>query len=338
MHANNREDVKHAVAGDIVAVGGLKDVVTGETLCDNQNPIILERMDFPDPVIKIAIEPKTKGDLEKLGMGLNKLAQEDPSFGYSRDEETGQTVIEGMGELHLEIIVDRLRREFKVECNVGAPQVNYRESISRSSDVRYVHKKQSGGSGQFADVAIRFEPGEPGAGFVFRSDIKGGSVPKEYIPGVLKGLEESMSSGSLAGYPVVDVTAVLVDGSYHEVDSSALAFQIAARGAFREAMQKCGARLLEPIMKVEVMTPEDHMGDVIGDMNSRRGIINSFTDKPGNMKLVQAWVPLAEMFQYVSTLRGMSKGRAQYSMCLEKYEVVPPNIQQELVAKAKVAA
>lgn len=338
MHANNREDIKVAYAGDIVAIGGLKDVITGETLCDDKKPIILERMEFPDPVIKIAIEPKSKADLEKMGMGLSKLAQEDPSFNFSRDEETNQTVIEGMGELHLEIIVDRLRREFKVECEVGAPQVNYREGISRSAEVRYVHKKQSGGSGQFADVAIRFEPGEPGSGFVFKSEIKGGAVPKEYIPGVLKGLEEMMSSGQLAGFPVVDVTTALVDGSYHEVDSSALAFQIAARGAFREAMGKCGARLLEPIMKVEVLTPEDHMGDVIGDLNSRRGLINKFEDKPGNMKLVQAFVPLAEMFQYVSVLRGMSKGRAQYSMQLERFEVVPTAIQTEIVSKAKVAA
>lgn len=338
MHANNREDVKVAFAGDIVAIGGLKDVVTGETLCDEKSPVILERMDFPDPVIKIAIEPKSKADLEKMGMGLNKLAQEDPSFGYSRDEETGQTVIEGMGELHLEIIVDRLRREFKVECDVGAPQVNYRESISRPADVRYVHKKQSGGAGQFADVAIKFAPGEPGTGFVFKSEIKGGTVPKEFVPGVVKGLEEMMDSGSLAGFPVVDVETTLYDGSYHEVDSNVLCFQLAARGAFREAMGKCGARLLEPIMKVEVLTPDDHMGDVIGDLNSRRGYINKFEDKPGNMKLVQAFVPLAEMFQYVSVLRGMSKGRAQYTMHLERYDVVPPNIQTEIIAKAKVAA
>ncbi len=333
MHANNREDIKEAFAGDIVAVAGLKDVVTGETLCEEKSPIILEKMDFPDPVIKIAIEPKSKADLEKMGVGLNKLAQEDPSFGYSRDEETNQTVIEGMGELHLEIIVDRLRREFKVECDVGAPQVNYREGISRQAEVRFVHKKQSGGSGQFADVAIRFEPGEPGTGFVFKSEIKGGTVPKEFIPGVIKGLEEMMSSGSLAGFPVVDVTCVLYDGSYHDVDSSALAFQIAARGCFREAMGKTGARLLEPIMKVEVITPEDHMGDVIGDLNSRRGMIDKLDDKPGGMKLVAAFVPLAEMFQYVSQLRGMSKGRAQYSMKLERYEVVPPNIQTEIVSK-----
>ena len=338
MHANNREDVKTAYAGDIIAIGGLKDVITGETLCDEKAPIVLERMDFPDPVIKIAIEPKSKGDLEKMGMGLAKLAQEDPSFNFSRDEETGQTVIEGMGELHLEIIVDRLRREFKVECDVGAPQVNYRESISRNGEIRYVHKKQSGGSGQFADVAIRFEPGEPGSGFVFKSEIKGGAVPKEYIPGVTKGLEESMTSGSLAGFPVVDIVATLYDGSYHEVDSSALAFQIAARGAFRDAMGKCGAKLLEPVMKVEVITPEDHMGDVIGDLNSRRGMVNKFEDKPGGMKLVQAFVPLAEMFNYVSTLRGMTKGRAQYSMQLERYEVVPPNVQTEIIAKAKGGA
>ncbi|PRW60325.1 elongation factor G- chloroplastic [Chlorella sorokiniana] len=335
MHANSREDVKEARAGDIIAIAGLKDVVTGDTLCDEKAPVLLERMEFPDPVIKVAIEPKTKGDLDKMTNGLIKLAQEDPSFHFSRDEETNQTVIEGMGELHLEIIVDRLRREFKVECDVGAPQVNYREGISRSAEVRYVHKKQSGGSGQFADVAIRFEPAEAGVGFEFRSDIKGGVVPKEYIPGVTKGLEEMMSSGSLAGFPVVDVKATLYDGSYHDVDSSVLAFQIAARMAFREGMKKAGVQLLEPIMKVEVVTPEDHMGDVIGDLNSRRGIVQEFTDKPGGMKVVKASVPLSEMFNYVSTLRGMSKGRAQYTMQLEKYEVVPNHIQEKIVADAK---
>lgn len=333
MHANSREDIKEARAGDIVAVGGLKDVVTGDTLCDEKAPILLERMEFPDPVIKVAIEPKTKGDLDKMTNGLIKLAQEDPSFHFSREEETNQTLIEGMGELHLEIIVDRLKREFKVECDVGAPQVNYREGISRASDVRYVHKKQSGGSGQFADVAIKFEPGEPGTGFEFVSEIKGGVVPKEYIPGVMKGLEEMMSSGSLAGYPVVDVKATLYDGSYHDVDSSVLAFQIAARQCFRDGMKKAGAQLLEPIMKVEVVTPEDHMGDVIGDLNSRRGIVQEFIDKPGGMKLVKATVPLSEMFNYVSTLRGMTKGRAQYSMQLEKYEVVPSFIQEEIISK-----
>lgn len=335
MHANSREDVKEARAGDIIAIAGLKDVVTGDTLCDEKAPVLLERMEFPDPVIKVAIEPKTKGDLDKMTNGLIKLAQEDPSFHFSREEETNQTVIEGMGELHLEIIVDRLRREFKVECDVGAPQVNYREGISRAAEVRYVHKKQSGGSGQFADVAIRFEPGEPGSGFEFRSDIKGGVVPKEYIPGVTKGLEEMMSSGSLAGFPVVDVKTTLYDGSYHDVDSSVLAFQIAARAAFREGMKKAGVQLLEPIMKVEVVTPEDHMGDVIGDLNSRRGLVQEFTDKPGGMKLVKASVPLSEMFNYVSTLRGMTKGRAQYTMQLENYTVVPSHIQEKIVAEAK---
>ncbi|KAI3429314.1 hypothetical protein D9Q98_005409 [Chlorella vulgaris] len=338
MHANSREDVKEARAGDIIAIAGLKDVVTGDTLCDEKSPVLLERMEFPDPVIKVAIEPKTKGDSDKMTNGLVKLAQEDPSFHFSRDDETNQTVIEGMGELHLEIIVDRLRREFNVECDVGAPQVNYREGISRSAEVRYVHKKQSGGSGQFADVAIRFEPGEAGTGFEFRSDIKGGVVPKEYIPGVTKGLEEMMGSGSLAGFPVVDVKTTLYDGSYHDVDSSVLAFQIAARMAFREGMKKAGVQLLEPIMKVEVVTPADHMGDVIGDLNSRRGLVQEFTDRPGGMKDIKASVPLSEMFNYVSTLRGMTKGRAQYSMKLEKYEVVPKHIQEQIVADQKVAA
>ena len=338
MHANSREDIKIARAGDIVAVAGLKDVITGDTLCDEKNPVLLERMEFPDPVIKVAIEPKTKGDLDKMTTGLIKLAQEDPSFHFAREEETNQTVIEGMGELHLEIIVDRLRREFKVECEVGAPQVNYREGISRSAEIRYVHKKQSGGSGQFADIAVKFEPAEAGTGFEFTSDIKGGVVPKEYIPGVVKGLQEMMSSGSLAGFPVVDVKATLYDGSYHDVDSSVLAFQIAARQCFREGMKKAGVQLLEPIMKVEVVTPDDHMGDVIGDLNSRRGLVQEFTDKPGGMKLVKASVPLSEMFNYVSTLRGMSKGRAQYSMQLEKYEVVPSHIQEKIVSNAKAAA
>ncbi|CAL5228677.1 g11850 [Coccomyxa viridis] len=333
MHANNREDIKVARTGDIIAVAGLKDVITGETLCDEKMPIMLERMEFPDPVIKIAIEPKSKSDLEKMSNGLIKLAQEDPSFNFSRDEETNQTVIEGMGELHLDIIVDRLRREYKVDCDVGAPQVNYRESISQLADIKYTHKKQSGGSGQFAEVAIRFEPGEPGTGFEFRSEIKGGTVPKEYIPGVTKGLEEMMSSGVLAGFPVVDVRATLYDGSYHDVDSSVLAFQIAARAAFREGMRKGKAQLLEPIMKVEVTTPEDHMGDVIGDLNSRRGMVGEFLDKPGNMRLIKASVPLSEMFQYVSTLRGMTKGRAQYSMSLEKYDTVPNSIQTKIVGE-----
>lgn len=338
MHANSREDIKFAVTGDIIALAGLKDTITGETLCDPASPIVLERMDFPDPVIKVAIEPKTKADVDKMSFGLIKLAQEDPSFHFSRDEEINQTVIEGMGELHLEIIVDRLKREFKVEANVGAPQVNYRESISRASEVKYIHKKQSGGQGQFADVTIRFEPLEPGSGYEFKNEIKGGVIPKEYIPGVMKGLEECMSNGILAGYPVVDVRAVLIDGSFHDVDSSVLAFQLAARGAFKEGMKKAGAKLLEPIMRVEVVTPDEHLGDVIGDLNSRRGQINTFGDKPGGLKVVDALVPLAEMFQYVSTLRGMTKGRASYSMQLAKFEVVPQHIQSQLVTKEEPVA
>ncbi|XP_068634472.1 elongation factor G-2, chloroplastic-like [Aristolochia californica] len=338
MHANSREDVKVALTGDIIALAGLKDTITGETLCDLDHPIVLERMDFPDPVIKVAIEPKTKADIDKMGVGLVKLAQEDPSFHFSRDEEINQTIIEGMGELHLEIIVDRLKREFKVEANVGAPQVNYRESISKVSEVKYVHKKQSGGQGQFADITVRFEPLEPGSGYEFKSEIKGGAVPKEYIPGVMKGLEECMSNGILAGYPVVDVRAALVDGSYHDVDSSVLAFQLAARGAFREGMRKAAPRMLEPIMKVEVVTPEEHLGDVIGDLNSRRGQINSFDDKPGGLKVVDALVPLAEMFQYVSTLRGMTKGRASYTMQLAKFDVVPQHIQNQLSSKEEAVA
>jgi len=337
MHANSREDIKVARAGDIVAIAGLKDTTTGDTLCDADKPIILERMDFPEPVIKVAIEPKTKADLEKMSTGLIKLAAEDPSFHFRRDEETNQTVIEGMGELHLEIIVDRLKREFGVMANVGAPQVNYRESINKQHELRYVHKKQSGGSGQFADVAIRFEPGEPGSGFEFVSEIKGGVVPKEFVPAISKGLTEMMGSGVLAGFPVVDVKATLYDGSYHDVDSSALAFEIAAKAAFREGIPKCNPRLLEPIMKVDVITPEESMGDVIGDLNSRRGQVGTLGDKPGGLKTVQSFVPLAEMFQYVSRLRGMTKGRANYSMTLERYEPVPPNIQATICAE-KLAA
>ncbi|CAI8584286.1 unnamed protein product [Vicia faba] len=338
MHANSREDVKVALTGDIVALAGLKDTITGETLCDPESPVVLERMDFPDPVIKIAIEPNTKADIDKMAAGLVKLAQEDPSFHFSRDEELNQTIIEGMGELHLEIIVDRLKREYKVEANVGAPQVNYRESISKITEARYVHKKQSGGQGQFADVTVRFEPMEPGSGYEFKSEIRGGAVPKEYIPGVVKGLEECMSNGVLAGFPVVDVRAVLVDGTYHDVDSSVLAFQLAARGAFREGIRKAGPRMLEPVMKVEVVTPEEHLGDVIGDLNSRRGQINSFGDKPGGLKVVDSLVPLAEMFQYVSTLRGMTKGRASYTMQLAMFDVVPQHIQNQLATKVQEVA
>lgn len=333
MHANSREDLKRSYAGDIIAIAGLKDVFTGDTLCDGDHPIILERMEFPDPVIKIAIEPRSKADVEKMSTGLIKLSQEDPSFHFSRDQDSGQTVIEGMGELHLEIIVDRLRREFNVDCTVGAPQVNYCESISKPSDVRYIHKKQSGGSGQFADVAIRFEPLEAGSGFEFVSEIKGGVVPKEYIPGVIKGLEESMDAGVLAGFPMVDMKATLYDGSFHEVDSSVMAFQVAGRGAFRDGVTKAKPKLMEPVMKVEVTTPEEHMGDVIGDLNSRRGMVGELGERPGGLKVVTASVPLSEMFQYVSTLRGTTKGRGTYTMVLDKYDVVPPSIQQEIVEK-----
>ncbi|GMH42416.1 hypothetical protein BSKO_10335 [Bryopsis sp. KO-2023] len=333
MHANSREDLKRAYAGDIIAIAGLKDVYTGDTLCSGSDPIILERMEFPDPVIKIAIEPKSKADVEKMSTGLIKLSQEDPSFHFSRDQESGQTVIEGMGELHLDIIVDRLRREFNVDCDVGAPQVNYCESISKPSDVRYVHKKQSGGSGQFADIAVKFEPAEPGSGFEFVSDIKGGVVPKEYIPGVIKGMEMCMESGILAGFPVVDVKATLYDGSYHDVDSSVMAFQIAGRGAFRDGISKAKPRLLEPLMKVEVTVPEEHMGDVIGDLNSRRGLVGELGERPGGLKVVTASVPLSEMFQYVSTLRGVTKGRGTYTMSLDKYDVVPPSIQTEIISQ-----
>mmetsp|Transcript_13262 Transcript_13262/g.23817 ORF Transcript_13262/g.23817 Transcript_13262/m.23817 type:complete len:770 (-) Transcript_13262:1975-4284(-) len=339
MHANDREEIKSANAGDIVAVVGLKDTITGETLCDPDKPVILERMEFPEPVIKVAVEPKTKSDTEKMGMALAKLAQEDPSFRFSRDEESNQTVIEGMGELHLDIIVDRMRREFKVECEVGAPQVAYRESISKSAVVDYTHKKQSGGSGQFAKVSIKFEPIEAeGDGsskesaFEFITEIKGGAIPKEYIPGVQKGIESELGNGVVAGFPILGVRATLIDGAYHDVDSSVLAFEIAGRAAFREGMRKCGARLMEPIMKVDVITPEDYMGDVLGDINSRRGQVLNLGDR-GVAKTISALVPLSEMFQYVSTLRSMSKGRAQYTMSLHSYAVVPANIQKEIEAK-----
>jgi elongation factor G len=337
MHANERQDIKSARTGDIVAIGGLKDTTTGDTLCEQSKPIILERMEFPDPVIKVAIEPKTKADVEKMSAGLIKLAAEDPSFHFTRDEETNQTVIEGMGELHLDIIVDRLKREFKVEANVGAPQVNYRESISKPGEIKYTHKKQSGGSGQYAEVQIKFEPLEPGSGFEFTTDIKGGTVPKEYIPGVQKGLEEMMGSGIIAGFPVVDMRATLFDGSYHDVDSSVMAFEIAAKGAFREGIAKCAPKLLEPVMQVDVITPEESMGDVIGDLNSRRGAVSELGDKPGGMKTVKAFVPLAEMFNYVSKLRGMTKGRANYSMKLARYEQVPQTIMNALAEERKAA-
>jgi len=332
MHSNSREDIKEARAGDIVAIAGLKETTTGDTLADASAQVILERMEFPEPVIEVAVEPKTKADQEKMGVALSRLAAEDPSFRVSSDEESGQTVIKGMGELHLDILVDRMKREFKVEANVGQPQVAYREAISKEVDIDYTHKKQSGGSGQFARVKIKFAPGEPGTGFVFENSVVGGNVPKEYIPGVEKGLLSSMDSGALAGFPVVDLTAKLYDGNSHDVDSSVLAFEIAARAAFRQAMAEGGAKLLEPIMKVEVVTPEDYMGDIIGDLNSRRGQVNSM-DTRGNARVVNAHVPLANMFGYVNNLRSMSQGRAQFTMQFDHYSEVPKAVADEVIAK-----
>lgn len=334
MHANNREEIKEAVAGDIVAVVGLKATTTGDTLCDPAKPIVLERMEFPEPVIEIAVEPKSKADQEKMGMALARLAAEDPSFRVSVDHESGQTIIKGMGELHLDIIVDRMRREFKVDANIGAPQVAYRETITQAGEIDYTHKKQSGGSGQFARVIIRFEPAETGAGFSFASEIVGGAVPREYIPGVEKGLLGAKENGVIAGFPCIDFKATLFDGAYHDVDSSALAFEIAARAAFREGIPKCKPVLLEPVMKVEVVTPEEYMGDVIGDLNSRRGQVQSM-DSRGNARVVLAMVPLASMFGYINTLRSMSQGRAQYTMEFHHYEAVPQAIADEV--KKKVA-
>ncbi len=332
MHANDREDVKEAHAGDIVAIAGLKGTTTGETLCDPSSPVILERMEFPDPVIEVAVEPKTKGDQEKMGVALGRLAQEDPSFQVSTDAESGQTVIKGMGELHLEILVDRMKREFKVDANVGQPQVAYRETISRAAEVDYTHKKQTGGSGQFARVKIEFEPLESGSGFVFESAIVGGAVPKEYIPGVEKGLKGARESGVIAGFPVIDFKATLVDGASHDVDSSVLAFEIASRQAFREGVGKAGPMLLEPMMRVEVVTPEDYLGDIMGDLQARRGQPTGVEDR-GNAKVIQAQVPLANMFGYVNTLRSMSQGRAQYTMHFDHYAQVPQSVADEIVKK-----
>src|ERR1700704_6518113 len=332
MHANNREDIKEAFAGDIVALAGLKEVRTGDTLCDPQKQVILEKMEFPDPVIEIAIEPKSKADQEKLGVALAKLATEDPSFRVSTDQESGQTILKGMGELHLDIKVDILKRTYKVEANIGAPQVAYRERISKSVTVDHTHRKQTGGTGQFAQVKIVAEPLPAGTGFVFENEVVGGSVPKEFIPGVEKGLESVLGSGPLAGFPVVDVKVQLVDGAYHDVDSSALAFEIASRAAFREALQKGKSVLLEPIMKVEVVTPEDYTGSVIGDLNSRRGQIQG-QDMRGNANVINAMVPLANMFGYVNTLRSMSQGRATFTMQFDHYEQVPSNVAQEVQAK-----
>ncbi|MFL9826472.1 elongation factor G [Rhodoplanes sp. SY1] len=332
MHANNREDIKEAYAGDIVALAGLKEARTGDTLCDPNNQVILEKMEFPDPVIEIAIEPKSKADQEKLGVALAKLAAEDPSFRVSTDQESGQTILKGMGELHLDIKVDILKRTYKVDANIGAPQVAYREKLTKPVTIDYVHKKQTGGSGQFAGVKIQVEPSEPGSGFTFENAIIGGAVPKEYIPGVEKGLNSVLGSGVLAGFPVVDLKVSLIDGKYHDVDSSALAFEIASRAALREALQKGGSVLLEPIMKVEVVTPEDYTGSVIGDLNSRRGQIQG-QDMRGNANVVNAMVPLANMFGYVNTLRSMSQGRATFTMQFDHYEQVPNNVAQEVQAK-----
>lgn len=333
MHSNNREDIKEAYAGDIVALAGLKDTRTGDTLCDpNKSPVILERMTFPEPVIEIAIEPKSKADQEKLGVALAKLVAEDPSFTVQTDQESGQTIMKGMGELHLDIKVDILRRTYKVDANIGAPQVAYRESLGRRAEIDYTHKKQTGGTGQFARVKLVFEPGEPGTGFVFESSIVGGAVPKEYIPGVQKGLESAKDNGLLAGFPLIDFKATLIDGAFHDVDSSVLAFEIASRAAFKELREKGAPKLLEPIMKVEVLTPDEYLGDVIGDLNSRRGQIQG-TDQRGNAQVITAFVPLANMFGYVSNLRGMSQGRAQFTMTYDHYEAVPQHVADEVIKK-----
>jgi elongation factor G len=332
MHANHREDIKEAFAGDIIALAGLKETRTGDTLCDQQKPVILEKMEFPDPVIEIAIEPKTKGDQEKLAVALQRLSAEDPSLRVSTDQESGQTSLKGMGELHLDVKVDILKRTHKVDVSVGAPQVAYRETITRETTVDYTHKKQTGGSGQFARIKIEVSPVPPGQGYSFDSKVVGGSVPREFIPGVEKGLASVLTSGVLAGFPVVDIQVKLVDGASHDVDSSALAFEIASRAALREALQKGGPVLLEPVMKVEVVTPEEYLGSVIGDINSRRGQIAG-TDTRGNAQVVNAMVPLANMFGYVNTLRSMSQGRAQYTMQFDHYEQVPQAVAQEVQAK-----
>ena len=332
MHANSREDVKEANTGDIVALAGLKYTITGHTLSEEDNPIVLEPMDFPDPVIEIAVEPKTKADQEKMGEALGRLAREDPSFRVTSDEESGQTIIKGMGELHLDIIVDRMKREFKVEANIGAPQVAYRETILESAESDYIHKKQSGGAGQFARVKLQIEPLDPGKGREVENKIKGGSIPKEFIPGVEKGIETVSDTGILAGFPIIDYKVTIVDGLHHDVDSSVLAFELASRQCFKDVCTKATLKLLEPIMRVEVVTPEDYMGDVIGDLNSRRGQIN--TQEPrGNATVITAMVPLANMFGYINTLRSMSQGRAQYSMFFDHYDKVPQNVQDELTKK-----
>ena len=330
MHSNKQDEITEAYAGDIVALAGLKETTTGDTVCDPQSPVVLETMTFPDPVIEIAVEPKSKADQEKMSVGLQRLAAEDPSFQVESDHESGQTIMKGMGELHLDILIDRLKREFKVEANIGQPQVAYREKLGRAAEINYTHKKQSGGSGQFAEVKIEFEPLEPGSGFIFESAIVGGAVPKEYIPGVEKGLEMAKENGLLAGYPVTDFKAKLVDGKFHDVDSSVLAFEIASRAAFRELKGPGDPRLMEPIMAVEVVTPEDYMGDVIGDLNSRRGQIQG-SEPRGNATAINAYVPLVNMFGYVSDLRGMSQGRAQFTMIFDHYDEVPRAEAQKII-------
>ena len=330
MHSNNREEIEEAFAGDIIALAGLKDTTTGDTLCDKGEPVVLETMNFPDPVIEIAVEPKSKADQEKMSVGLQRLAAEDPSFRVETDIESGQTIMKGMGELHLDVLVDRLKREFRVEANIGAPKVAYREAISKPAEIDYTHKKQSGGSGQFARIKVQFEPGEAGTGFVFESKIVGGSVPKEYIPGVEKGLGSAMGNGLLAGYPVSDLKATLIDGAYHDVDSSVLAFEIAARAAFRELKSQGAPKIMEPVMKVEVVTPEDYMGDIIGDLNSRRGQIQG-SEPRGNATAINATVPLVNMFGYVSDLRGMSQGRAQFTMQFDHYAEVPKGEASKII-------
>jgi elongation factor G len=333
MHSNNREDIKEAFAGDIVALAGLKDTRTGDTLCDpTKSPVILERMIFPAPVIEIAIEPKSKADQEKLGVALGKMVAEDPSFTVFTDQESGQTIMKGMGELHLDIKVDILKRTYKVEANIGAPQVAYRESLGKSVEIDYTHKKQTGGTGQFARIKVQFAPGLPGSGFVFESKVVGGAVPKEFVPGVEKGLESAKENGLLAGFPLIDFSATLVDGAYHDVDSSVLAFEIAARAAFKELREKGAPKLLEPIMKVEVLSPDEYLGDVIGDLNSRRGQIQG-TDQRGNAQVITAFVPLANMFGYIGNLRGMSQGRAQFTMQYDHYDTVPQAVADEVIKK-----
>jgi len=332
MHSNNREEIEEAFAGDIIALAGLKDTTTGDTLCDVREPVILETMTFPDPVIEIAVEPKTKNDQEKMSQGLARLAAEDPSFRVETDLESGQTIMKGMGELHLDILVDRLKREFKVEANIGAPQVAYRETIGHEVEHTYTHKKQSGGSGQFGEVKMVITPTEPGEGYSFESKIVGGAVPKEYIPGVEKGIKSVMDSGPLAGFPVIDFKVSLLDGKFHDVDSSVLAFEIAARMCMREGMRKAGAKLLEPIMKVEVVTPEDYTGNIIGDLTSRRGQVQG-QEPRGNAIAIEAFVPLANMFGYINNLRSMSSGRAQFTMSFDHYDPVPQNISEEIQSK-----